>query len=148
MSGRPLKYGVIAAAGKGTRAYPRTSYVPKPLFTFENQTLLEKNVYIQLKVLKVPELYIIVGHLKEQVLSEVERIRRHYPHAKIHTAEWTGKGLASDIAALGDRIDGDFSVILGDEFYMDMNHQALAKLWSQKKKAEAMIAVLKSDLLS
>jgi hypothetical protein len=31
---------------------------------------------------------------------------------------------------------------------MDMNHQALAKLWSQKKKAEAMIAVLKSDLLS
>lgn len=148
MPRRVLKYGVIAAAGKGTRAYPRTSYVPKPLFTFENQTLLERNVYIQLKILKVPELYIIVGHLKEQVLSEVERIRREYPRTKIHTAEWTGKGLASDIAALRDRIDGDFSVILGDEFYIGMNHEELLRIWDRERKADALIAILKSDLLS
>lgn len=149
MSGsRSIRYGVIAAAGKGTRAYPRTSYVPKPLFPFDGVSLLEKNVEIQLKVLKVPVLYIIVGHLKEQVLAEVDRIRARYPGKDIRTAEWTGKGLAADVAALRMQIDGDFSLILGDEFYMGTNHEALAALWKKEKSARALIAVMKSEMIS
>ncbi|MGQ2870709.1 sugar phosphate nucleotidyltransferase, partial [Leptospira santarosai] len=35
---------MIAAAGKGTRAYPRTTYIPKPLFEFQGKTILERNV--------------------------------------------------------------------------------------------------------
>lgn len=148
MPRRVVDYGVIAAAGKGTRAYPRTSYVPKPLFLFENQTLLERNVHIQLNVLKVKELYIIVGHLKEQVIEEIERLRRKYPDKQIHTANWTGRGLASDVASLRGRIDGDFSLILGDEFYIGTNHAEMLRIWNSRKNAEGLIAILKSDLLS
>lgn len=149
MSGpRTIRFGVIAAAGKGTRAYPRTSYVPKPLFPFDGESLLEKNVHIQLKVLKVSVLFIIVGHLKEQVLVEVDRIRAKYPKADIRTAEWTGKGLASDVAALRGQMDGDFALILGDEFYRGTNHHALLDLWKKEKSASALIAVLKSEMLS
>ncbi len=148
MPRRIVEYGVIAAAGKGTRAVPRTSYIPKPLFLFENQTLLERNVYIQLVTLKVKELYIIVGHLKEQVIEEIERLRKKYPKSRIHTANWTGRGLASDVASLRGRIDGDFSLILGDEFYIGTNHQELLRIWGRQKKGEALIAIQRSDLMS
>lgn len=143
-----LRVGVIAAAGKGTRAYPRTSFIPKPLFLFENKTILERNVELQFKILGVERLYIIVGHLKEMVLEEVERIRPRFPGKEILTAEWTGKGLAADIANLRDRIHEDFSVILGDEFYYGTNHEILLSAWAKKRKRQALIAILRTGLLS
>lgn len=148
MPRRIVEYGVIAAAGKGTRAVPRTSYIPKPLFLFEKETLLERNVDIQVRILKVKELFIIVGHLKEQVIEEIERLRKKYPQCRIHTANWTGRGLAADVASLRGRIDGDFSLILGDEFYIGTNHQELLRVWGRRRNAEALIAIQRSDLLS
>ncbi len=148
MKKRILKVGVIAAAGKGTRAYPRTSFIPKPLFPFEGKTILEKNVEIQFHTLGVDTLYIIVGHLKEMVLEEVERIRDKFPGKTIIPTLWTGKGLASDIASLRDRIQEDFSVILGDEFYYKTDHAAVLKTWEKSRKRKALIAVLPTGLLS
>ena len=72
---RKINVGVIAAAGKGTRAWPRTSWIPKPLFTFENRSLLARNVALQFEKIGVDRLYILIGHLQEQVLEEVNLIR-------------------------------------------------------------------------
>ncbi|MBX7058072.1 MAG: glycosyltransferase [Leptospirales bacterium] len=139
---------MIAAAGKGTRAYPRTSFVPKPLFTFEGQSILERNVALMFETLKVKRLYIIVGHLQEQVLAEVARIRQLYPGRQIETAQWTQQGLAADVASLRDRISGDFALVLGDEFYWDTNHQEMARVWKRQTRARALIAILRTSLLS
>jgi len=143
-----IKVGVIAAAGKGTRAYPRTSFIPKPLFTFSGKTLLERNVELQVRAFKVKKLYILVGHLKEAVIEEVERIRKKFPALQIETSPWTGKGLAADVASLRDRIDGDFSLVLGDEFYYNTNHSVIPQRWTKKKGAKAMIACLRTDFMS
>ncbi len=145
---RPVRIGVIAAAGKGTRAYPRTTFIPKPLFTFEDESILEKNVCLMFFTLKVKKLYIIVGHLKEVVIEEIDRIRKKYPEFDIQTSPWTQKGLAADIASLRTVVDGDFVVILGDEFYYKTDHQVLLRDWSKFSRAQALIAVLNSALLS
>ena len=148
MKKRKLRVGVIAAAGKGTRAYPRTSFIPKPMFRFQERTILEKNAEIQFKVLGVRKLYVIVGHLAEIVVEEVEAIRAKYPDREIEAVPWTQNGLASDVAQLRDRIDEDFALILGDEFYHETDHAGLKKTWSAKSKAAALIAVWKTDLVS
>ena len=146
--GRNVKIGVIAAAGKGTRAYPRTSFIPKPLFRFGEKSMLELNAEIQFKEFKVERLIVLVGYLKEQVIEEVERIRAKYPRKIIETAEWTTKGLAADVASLREKIDGDFTLILGDEFYYKTKHAGMLKAWQAKKNAKSLIAVWKSDLIS
>ncbi len=145
---RGIQVGVIAAAGKGTRAYPRTSFMPKPLFPFENQSILERNVELMFQTLGVKKLYVIVGHLQELVLAEVDRIRAKYPDREIETAQWTQKGLGADVASLRGRFDGDFALILGDEFYYQTNHEQLAKMWKSKPRADSLIAVLPSLFIS
>ena len=147
-SKRPIRVGVIAAAGKGTRAWPRTSFIPKPLFLFEGKTLLERNVDIQFQIIGVEKLYIIVGHLQEQVLSEVNRIRQLYPERSIETVQWTKEGLAADVAGLRDRIQEDFCLLLGDEFYHNTNHETLLSLWQKKRNAKALIAILPTPFAS
>ncbi|MCB1318181.1 MAG: sugar pyrophosphorylase, partial [Leptospiraceae bacterium] len=145
---RRIEVGVIAAAGKGTRAYPRTSFIPKPLFQFEKETILQRNVALQFEVLGVKKLFIIVGHLQEQVILEIERIRKLYPDREIEIAQWTKQGLAADVNSLRERIQGDFVLILGDEFYYQTNHRILKTEWQKQKKADALIAVLPSPLIS
>ncbi len=78
-----IEIGVIAAAGKGTRAYPRTTYIPKPLFEFQGKTILERNVELMQSTFRVKKIYIIVGHLKEMVLSEIEKIRKNHRDVEI-----------------------------------------------------------------
>ncbi|MBI3396666.1 MAG: glycosyltransferase, partial [Spirochaetia bacterium] len=148
MPKRPISIGVIAAAGKGTRAYPRTSFIPKPLFRFEDSTLLEKNIDLQFTALKVKRLYVIVGHLREQVTAALDDIRKRNPGRDIRIAPWTGQGLAADVASLSSEIDGDFSLILGDEFYRGTNHEILSKKWAAHPKSHALIAIMKSTVTS
>ena len=148
MKGRSIRVGVIAAAGKGTRAYPRTTFIPKPLFLVENRSILQRNIELQVHTFGVKKLYVIVGHLKERILEELDRLRPLFPGIEILSAEWTGKGLAADVASLEDRIQEDFSLILGDELYFDTDHKKLPGLWKKKKDAIALIGVLKGGLLS
>lgn len=139
---------MIAAAGKGTRAYPRSSFIPKPLFRFLGKTLLERNAELLFNAFKIKRLIVIVGHLSEQVLEEVSRLRELYPDAEIESAQWTQKGLASDVAALRTRISEDFVLVLGDEFYHKTDHKRFAAAWRKRGNAQAMIAVWRSDLVS
>ena len=67
--------GVIAAAGKGTRSYPRTTFIPKPLFRIDGKSILEKNIELLARKIKVKQIFVIVGHLAEQVTREFARDR-------------------------------------------------------------------------
>ncbi|PJZ59814.1 sugar phosphate nucleotidyltransferase, partial [Leptospira adleri] len=104
---------MIAAAGKGTRAYPRTTYIPKPLFEFQGKTILERNVELMQTTFRVKKIYVLVGHLKEMVVSEIEKIQRNHRNVEIIPSPWTTKGLASDIASLESLIHSPFITILG-----------------------------------
>lgn len=143
-----IKIGVIAAAGKGTRAYPRTSFIPKPLFRIEGKSFLHKNVELLHHSLGVEKIYILVGHLKEQVLAEIDFIRQQNIGVEIEAAEWTTRGLASDIASLEDRISTPFVTVLGDEFYYKSNHEIFLDVLRQNPDSQCIIGVLRTSILS
>ncbi|MEM7179645.1 MAG: sugar phosphate nucleotidyltransferase [Spirochaetota bacterium] len=143
-----IKIGVIAAAGKGTRAYPRTTFIPKPLFQIEGKSFLLRNVQLLIDTFAVEKIYILVGHLKEQVIAEIDAIRKIGVPADLQAMDWTTKGLASDIASLQDKIDSPFLTILGDEFYYKSNHGVFLASLEKQPRAECLIGVLKTSILS
>ncbi|MCE9499033.1 MAG: glycosyltransferase, partial [Leptospira sp.] len=143
-----IRVGVIAAAGKGTRAYPRTTFIPKPLFRIEGDSILEHNINLLHKKFKVEKIYVLVGHLKEQVTQEVENIRANGLKISIETVPWTTKGLASDVASLESRINEPFITILGDEFYYKTNHEVILKTFQKYPKLASAIGVQKTSVLS
>ena len=130
---KKIRVGVIAAAGKGTRAYPRTNFIPKPLFKIENKSILLRNIELLHHKLKVEKIYILVGHLKDQMLEEIEALKYVLPKVVIEAVEWTTKGLASDVASLEDKISEPFLLILGDEYYYKTNHEKFLTTYKQKK---------------
>lgn len=145
---KKIRIGVIAAAGKGTRAYPRTSFIPKPLFVIEGKTILHRNVELMAKTFGIEKVYVLVGHLKEQIKAEVEHIRLALPKVVIETVLWTEKGLASDVASLEKMIHEPFLTILGDEFYYRSNHEMFLKVLKKHPKMSASIGIVKTSLLS
>ena len=66
--------GVLLAAGKGLRAYPTTKFTPKPLFKIDGETLIFRNIKILQNKFKVKEIYIVVGHLGDQLIDYVNEL--------------------------------------------------------------------------
>ena len=145
---KKIRIGVIAAAGKGTRAYPRTNFIPKPLFKVENKSILLRNVELLHQKLKVEKIFILVGHLKEQMLQEIEAIKYSEPKIVIEAVEWTTKGLASDVASLESKISEPFILILGDEYYYKTNHEEFLNTYKQNKNIIASIGILRTSVKS
>lgn len=143
-----INIGVIAAAGKGTRAYPKTTFIPKPLFKIENQSILSHNIDLLSNVFKVKKIYVIVGHLKEQIIREVEAIKNKNSKTSIDTVPWTTKGLAADIASLEPIIKEPFFTILGDEFYYKTDHELFFETLKKHADLECAIGVVKTPLVS
>ncbi|MCH7551322.1 MAG: phosphocholine cytidylyltransferase family protein [Proteobacteria bacterium] len=72
--GESLMKAVMLAAGVGRRLYgDENDDLPKALLRFEGKTLLERHVGI-LKALGVDELVLVVGHRKEDLLAEAEKV--------------------------------------------------------------------------
>ena len=142
-----INVGVIAAAGKGTRAYPRTDYIPKPLFVIEGKSILQRNVELLISVFEVKEIYILVGHLKEKVISEIKRIQQNIS-IPLKIKPWTKEGLASDIASLESFIKENFIVILGDEFYQKSAHKEFLFTLEKFPSLTASIGITKTLFLS
>ena len=57
---------VILAGGKGTRAYPFTEYLPKPMMPVLNRPFLE-HALRRLATQGVTEVFLTVGYLSDQV---------------------------------------------------------------------------------
>lgn len=145
---KKIRIGVIAAAGKGTRAFPRTSFIPKPLLVIEGKTILQRNVELMAKTFGIEKVYVLVGHLKEQIQAEVEHIRLALPKVVIETVLWTEKGLASDVASLEKMIHEPFLTILGDEFYYKSNHDMFLKVLKKHPKMSASVGIVRTSLMS
>lgn len=145
---KKIRVGVIAAAGKGTRAYPRTSFIPKPLFVIEGKSILHRNVDLLVKTFGVEKIYVLVGHLKEQIIEEIVYIRNYFPKVVIEPCEWTQAGLASDVASLEKLIHEPFLTILGDEFYYKTDHEEFLKVLKNHPNMAASIGIVKTSLLS
>lgn len=110
--------GVILAAGKGTRLYPVTKAVPKPLLPIANKMTLAY-AFDQLQECGIGEVAVVVGDNESAMRDalgdgsefglHLEFVRQPDPRGLAHAV-----GFAKDFVA-GD----DFVLYLGDAIYSD-----------------------------
>ena len=116
--------GVLLAGGKGLRAYPSTKFTPKPLFKIDGETLLLKNIKILIDQFKVKEIFVVIGHLSEQIISYVNTINLEIQITFV--IQKKVNGIANALYLLKDNLNKKkFIVILADEYYHKPNHQDL-----------------------
>jgi len=108
--------GVILAAGKGTRLYPVTKVVPKPLLPIANRMTLEY-AFDQLKICGITDICVVVGENEPEIKSALSDgstfgIRLSY------VRQTEPKGLAHAVGFAKDFVAGDdFMLYLGDAIY-------------------------------
>lgn len=120
----PIRIGVIPAAGRGVRAYPQTSYMPKAMVSVGGQPVLQWNIELMRDQVGIREIYLIVGYLREQIQQHFSDGSRLGVRIRYVIQEQPA-GIGAAIALLKDVIQEPFLVILGDELYADSNHRDL-----------------------
>lgn len=105
---------VVLAAGKGTRLQPLTDDTPKGLVEVADQPILT-HCFEQLAELGASEFVVVVGYLKEQIISyygdEFEGVPITYTHQRDQS------GLAHALLTAEEHIDDDFMLMLGDNIF-------------------------------
>jgi len=123
-----IDIGVIPAAGRGLRLAPYTENTPKTLFQIGGKSLLERNIDILVNRVGVKKIFIIYGHLSEQIVGYLRGRLPPEISLEFVCCPDPSVGLANGLLLLKDRIHSPFVTILGDELYLDSNHEKLNEL--------------------
>jgi glucose-1-phosphate thymidylyltransferase len=108
--------GVILAAGKGSRLYPATYTIPKPLLPLANRPTIHY-AFDRLKEMGVTDICIVVGEMEAQMKAALgsgsnEGVNLTY------VRQPEPKGLAHAVGFTKDFVGGDsFVLYLGDAIY-------------------------------
>ncbi len=119
--------GAILAAGRGTRARPYTSVCPKPLLEIEGFRVIESSITIMRDKLGISEICIVVNHLGNRIkdfLGNGERYGVSFNFVDI-TEEQLDEGIIGGLKALRPHVGDAFVVMLGDELYIDSDHDKM-----------------------
>ena len=117
-----IKVGLIPSAGEGIRAYPMTTYIPKAMLEIAGKPLLLRNIEILRDQLNIREIYIIVGHLKQQIVDFCGDGSQFNVNINYINCQEPTIGLARGILLAKNYIHEPFITILADELYIDSNH--------------------------
>lgn len=119
--------GVILAAGKGTRLYPVTYLIPKPLLPLANRPTMHY-AFDRLKEIGITEICIVVGENEEQMKQalgdgsaygvRLSYVRQNDPHGLAHAVGFAKEFVGDDsfVLYLGDAIYGQPLTMLTDKF--------------------------------
>ncbi|MBR3196016.1 MAG: HAD-IIIA family hydrolase [Clostridia bacterium] len=103
---------VIMAGGKGTRLQSVAADIPKPMFPILGKPILEYQIE-SLKKSGITEITLIVGHLKEQIISRFEDGTRDGVSIT-YIQENEPLGTAGALYYLKGKMDEDFVLLYGD----------------------------------
>ncbi|HNE25737.1 MAG TPA: NTP transferase domain-containing protein [Pseudomonadales bacterium] len=120
-----LLWGLIPAAGKGSRAVPYTENQHKALLNINGVPNIERIIAIMRDDLSIKDIVIVVGHLGEQIRQHLGDGARF--GVRLHYVENTEleKGWAWSVLLAKKYINSYFCVMLCDESYLSSNHAAL-----------------------
>jgi len=104
---------VILAAGKGLRLRPLTDTTPKALIDINGKPLLQH--ILDAIPEETTEIFLVVGHLKEQIIARFGSIWNHKTITYIIQDPLNGTGGALHL--LSDRLHDKFLVVNGDDLY-------------------------------
>lgn len=118
-------YGLIPAAGKGTRARPYTEGMHKGLLDVNGTPNMERIVTIMRDDLHIHEIVIVIGYLGETIRQHFgtgERFGVNIQYVENHALE---KGLAWSVLLARRYLPDYFCIMLCDECYLSSNHKLL-----------------------
>ena len=107
-------YGVVPAAGEGTRLRPLTDDRPKPLVEVAGRPLLAYPLDTLLE-LGVDELVVVVGYRGDQVVEAFGDAYRGRPVTYVEQPE--PAGLADAVRRAEPHVEDDFVVVNGDNVF-------------------------------
>ena len=129
-------YGVILAAGLGSRIHPLSMTIPKPMLPVCNKPIMQYQIEY-LKKVGVSRIVVVVHHLKEKLMEhfgdgsklgvEIRYVDQKHPH-----------GIAHAVGLLEPHIDAPFFLFLGDIFLLPGNLGELSDLYAEGKAAACL----------
>jgi glucose-1-phosphate thymidylyltransferase len=132
---------VIPCAGKGTRLRPLTLDTPKALVNINGKSILE-NLLIRFKDFNFEEIIIIVNYMKEKIMSAFGSSFLNIPIRYVEQDEV--KGLAHAISLAEEFITDDFMVVLGDEIYLNTNHEGIIDFY-KNNNSDAVCGIMNEE---
>ncbi len=110
--------GVILAAGKGTRLYPVTHHIPKPLLPLANRPTIHY-AFDHLKELGITDICLVVGEMGHQ-MEEALGDGSDYGIRLSYVTQNEPKGLAHAVGFAREFVAGEpFVLYLGDAIYSE-----------------------------
>lgn len=110
--------GVILAAGKGSRLYPVTHHIAKPLLPLANRMTIEY-AFDRLLEMGISEICIVVGEM-EQAMRDALGDGSAFGVQLSYVRQTEPKGLAHAVGFAQEFVAGDdFVLYLGDAIYSD-----------------------------
>jgi len=140
-----IEKAVILAGGKGSRAKKRTYYnnsILKVMFRINNKPILQKNIEIIRDKLKIKSIIIIIGNGGTQVRSFFGDGKDFGVNIEYIEAN-PNYGIADALYLSKEKINGIFLVMLGDEFYLNSDHNTI--LDDYYNDADAIITCIKTE---
>ncbi|MFH2066216.1 MAG: sugar phosphate nucleotidyltransferase [Pseudomonadota bacterium] len=130
--------GVILAAGRGMRAYPKTKYIPKALLEVDGTPLIERNIEIMRDQLGVKKIIVVVGHYGSQIPEYLNQKNMGVDFTFVLQKQQ--KGIGHALLMVEEHIREDrFVVMLADEFYLDSNHRDIFAMLDQNAGTDAVL---------
>jgi len=121
---------IILAGGKGTRLYPLTKTVPKPMVPVADKPFLE---HLMLMIIKegVTHIILSIGYLGEQIQNHFGECWQDIKISYVHEDEPLGTGGAI-VAALNKAKKKEVFVINGDT-YCEFNYKEVVEFHKNNK---------------
>ncbi|MDY6933299.1 MAG: sugar phosphate nucleotidyltransferase [Spirochaetota bacterium] len=141
-----IKTALIPAGGKGIRAYPLTTFIPKAMLEVAGKPLILHNIEILRDQLNIKDIYIIVGHLRSQITGFLGDGSKYGVNVSYIHCEDPSIGLARGIFLAKDYIHEPFITILADELYIDSNHAEIKNLPNRDFSAICGVNVTRNPL--
>lgn len=134
---------IIMAAGKGERMHPLTEKVPKPLIRVNGRRMID-TVIEGLRANGIFEIYIVVGHLKEQF----EELKILYPGVElIENPYYETCNNISSLYAVRDHLE-DCMILDGDQIIYDpsilapeFERSGYNAVWTDEETTEWLMTV-------
>jgi len=118
--------GVIPAAGRGTRAYPYTKFIPKGMLDVCGKPVLHYTLTIMRDQLGIRDCVIILGQHSEIIRSHFGDGSAYGMRLRYVMNERIELGLAYSVLLAREHVAGShFAVMLSDELYWNSNHDGL-----------------------
>ena len=130
---------LILAAGKGTRMWPLTEFMPKPLLPLCGKPIIEQQIFA-LKKVGVQKIHVLIGHRMKEISDYLGNGKKY--NVKInYIIQNEQKGTGHAVSLAKKHIDGDFYCLNGDTVIDEIN----LNLLKQNKNGMAMMITSVED---